>query len=85
MGRGKKEIIKALADENFYSYAFLKKNLEDSLNELAAREEYLHVKVADFIRNNYRDKYLFYTVNHPGDYVSRYVSRAILKKLLFPV
>lgn len=83
-GKSKKEIIKALSEEGFYSYAFLKKNLEDTLNELAAREEDLDVKVTDFIRNNYRDKYLFYTVNHPGDYVSRFVSMAILKMLSFP-
>jgi hypothetical protein len=38
----------------------------------------------DFIKNNYKEKLLFYTVNHPSKYLLSYLSDEILKYLIIP-
>lgn len=80
-GKGKNEIIEILSDPYFYSEDFLKENLNKTLQNLALAETGLDVKATDFIRDNYRDEYLFYTVNHPVYPVTRHVTMAVLKKI----
>ncbi len=41
------------------------KNFTVSINELKDREKNCDVKISDYILENYRDKLLFYTMNHP--------------------
>ena len=37
--------------------------------------------VADFIEENYKDKLLFYSMNHPTKYVIEYICEKIFKRL----
>ncbi|MFZ5645032.1 MAG: WcbI family polysaccharide biosynthesis putative acetyltransferase [Bacillota bacterium] len=83
-GKSKNEIAEILWDDNFYSYEEVKANLDMTLDDLNKREEDLDVKAADFIRKNYRENRLFYTINHPTYLVTRHVAMGILRKMGLP-
>lgn len=51
------------------------------LDELAKRESALDIKVAPFIRENYRTERLFWTFNHPTQSVILDVARQVLSTL----
>jgi hypothetical protein len=36
------------------------------------------ISVSDFIKNNYKSKLLFYTINHPSKYVLQFICENIL-------
>jgi hypothetical protein len=67
---------------------------ENGLIELKNRYDYsktqynfenVHIiSVYEFIKNNYKDKLLFYSMNHPTKYVLEYVCEEIIKELNFP-
>lgn len=77
------ELVRMLANDDYYSSEELEKNTESSLEELARREAGLDVIISDFVKENYKDRYLFYTVNHPTFWVIREVAIRILKLLDF--
>jgi len=64
---------------------------EDSINELNKRYEANKVKykkenvsfvyTGDFIRSNYKDKLLFYSMNHPTKYLTQFVCLKLTKLL----
>lgn len=64
---------------------------EDSLNELINRynknkEQYNQNNISfvtthDFIKNNYKDKLLFYSMNHPSKYLIQYICKEIINIL----
>lgn len=63
----------------------------DSINELAKRETEMElyneiktckiIKCSNFIEKNYKDKLLFYSMNHPSKYNFHYVAEIILEDL----
>ncbi|WP_280169442.1 WcbI family polysaccharide biosynthesis putative acetyltransferase [Priestia megaterium] len=83
-GKNKNQIISILSDDNFYSYYEVKTNLEDTLTELQKRDATLDITIDDYVKQNYRNLNLFYTINHPSYYVTRYLSMKILDKLGLP-
>ncbi|MDF2054912.1 WcbI family polysaccharide biosynthesis putative acetyltransferase [Priestia megaterium] len=83
-GKSKDEIISILSDDNFYSFQQVKTNLDETLQELKRRDVILDITLDDFIAKNYRKINLFYTVNHPSYYITRYLAIKILNKLGLP-
>ena len=80
--------------DDFITNNMLNNNLEKSLKEIKDREEnyknyvlnsteiiYSH----DFIKNNYANILLFYTINHPTKVLFYYISDKILKYLDIPL
>ena len=70
----------------------LEKYANDSLIELKTRYEsilqkYKNIKdiniisIHDYVKENYKDKLLFYTMNHPSKYVLQYICEEIIKYL----
>ena len=60
--------------------------LENRENEMKTKYEnsvkYIKfIKISDYIINNYKDKLLFYSVNHPSKYILQYLSINILNEL----
>ena len=65
--------------------------VEKSINELKLRSEYYkntykgdniyYITTNEFIKNNYKDKLLFYTPNHPSKYLIQFICEEILKLL----
>jgi len=55
----------------------------NSINELVNRENEINndkvnlIKVSDYIRENYKNKLLFYSMNHPSKYVFQYIALKI--------
>ena len=76
---------------NLISKEELLNNANNSINELKRRTQKLKdglvyknaytICVADFIATNYKDKLLFYSMNHPTKYIINYISEEIIKIL----
>jgi len=76
---------------NLISKEELLNNAKNSINELKNRTKIVESKVtgknifviciADFIEKNYKDKLLFYSMNHPTKYMIQYVCENIVKIL----
>lgn len=64
-GLSDEEIERKLESVELFSEAFLLDNVRKSIEELQAREEKCNVKISDYILDNYRKKYLFYSPTHP--------------------
>ena len=59
------EAYDIITSEEFYSEEFIIESIENSFTALQNREEGLDIKISDYIRANYRNKKLFYSMNHP--------------------
>ena len=78
-------------NENLKSSEELESIVENSLNELLKRynnnkelynqKNIIFIKTYEFIKNNYKDKLLFYSMNHPAKYLIQYICEEIIKNL----
>jgi hypothetical protein len=79
-------------NSNFKSTEELNIILNNSLNELKKRygenvEKYCYneniyiISTHDYIKNNYKDKLLFYSMNHPSKYVIQYICEELIQIL----
>jgi tetratricopeptide (TPR) repeat protein len=86
-GKTEKEIIKLISDENFYGNLSLISNVNSTLEEMRKREHEFNIdiQVSDFIQDNYKKHYLFYTPQHPSDVMGVYIVNQILSVLGFPI
>lgn len=76
---------------NLISSEKLLDNANNSINELKIRTKKIKdsldykdahtICIAEFIANNYKDKLLFYSMNHPTKYIINYISEEIIKIL----
>lgn len=84
-----------IENENLLSLKELEDKKNNSLNELKERElegskkyqnirHYFFISSHDFILKNYKDKLLFYSMNHPTKYFFQYICKKILKLLNLP-
>lgn len=86
-----KDCIDIINDPNFYSKEFINNNINTSLKELENIETNANInykphnfiKISNFIRENYINKILFFSLNHQNKYIFRYMSNKILELLLF--
>ncbi len=63
----------------------LKERFQDSFQEMQLREEKTHIKLTDFIQNNYQQQKLFNTHNHPTNILLLEVIRQLLAKTSLPI
>lgn len=63
------EIAEKLNSDDFYSKDFVVKNAEDSINELKEREKKCDISISDVIEQNYQKQLLFYSQNHPNNFL----------------
>lgn len=80
-GFTKEAIISILSDENFYSFEYVNKNLDDTIQELKRRDKELDITLDDYIEKNFKSQQLFYTVNHPSYHIIQYITMKILEEL----
>lgn len=80
-GVPRKEILQDLNRVDFYSQEFLLKAVNSTLENLSSRELETDIRISNFIRANYQNQYLFYTVNHPANIIGIEIVKQILKKL----
>jgi len=61
----------------------IEKNLDQSINELFRREQTknIDIKIAQYIKDNYQQKRLFWTFNHPSNDILIHCSQEIIKRL----
>ena len=89
----KNEYNKLLNDDKLLSLKDLKKIARDSMKEIIKREnayknenygvklEYNFITISHYIKENYKKKLLFYSMNHPTYYLFEYIVNEILKIL----
>lgn len=83
-----KRIEFLINDTDYYGKKECIRKVEASLKKLEIRELFpydykkpVDVKISDFIRENYKNKRLFFTMNHPTDEVLYEITNRIMKKL----
>ena len=59
----------------------LNKRHNENVNKYKIKDNILFISTYDFIKNNYKDKLLFYSMNHPTKYVIQYICEEIIKIL----
>ena len=79
MGKSVEEVYDFLYNNN--NMKNIDKLVIESLSELSRREEYLAFRISDFILENYSDKRLFWTINHPSNIMIQYIASEILRIL----
>lgn len=75
---------------NLKTYHELNIILNNSISELEKRyidmlqyskHNTIFISIIDFIKNNYKNKLLFYTFNHPSKYLLQFIAKEIIKGL----
>ena len=73
------EVLKILNNENNMNN--ISQSAQDSIDELKKREKDLDFGISGFIEKNYKKHRLFWTINHPANYLIRYIADEILRIL----
>lgn len=68
-------------DENLFSKEEVEENLNNTFYELRRREKKCDIIISDFIEENYKREYLFYTPSHPTNICMRELANRVLKCL----
>ncbi|MBW4524944.1 MAG: hypothetical protein KME18_07065 [Phormidium tanganyikae FI6-MK23] len=84
-GKSYQQIVDQLSQTDFYEKDFLLNQVEQSLKELAKRESSIEIKISAFIRQNYQQRLLFDTLNHPTSIIGIEVTNQILQILNLPL
>lgn len=75
------ELEKHVYSENCISEKEIIQNLQKTLIELRRREEILDVNISDYIEQNYKQKYLFFTPSHPTNEVLAELVKRIFNRI----
>ena len=73
------KILDKISDPNFIAPSEIQRCIDESLSELYRREEICDVKIASYIEDNYREKQIFYSQNHPVPTVMLEIAKRILR------
>lgn len=77
-GKSADEIISLVKDENLFSCGEVIEHCEASIHNLREREKSVEIPIVDYIEENYKKEQLFYTHNHPKNFVIyEYVGRML--------
>ncbi len=76
-----REILSIVKHENFISQEEIYQKIETSFAELERRECNKDIKIADYLRGNYKKRQLFYSPNHPCNEVLIEYTRRVLQHL----
>jgi hypothetical protein len=89
----KNEYIKLINDIELLTIEKMNEMANNSIDEMEKREEkfknedyiirldYIFITISNFIKENYKEKLLFYSMNHPTYYLFEYLVNEILKKI----
>lgn len=83
-GKSAQEITECLKKKDFYDLKSVEKCVRKSFVELEKREQYCDVIISDYIKENYREKQLFYAPNHPINEVIKECAHRILNFIGIP-
>ena len=75
------EVLKKLYSLDNFNAGIPTKAVRASITELKRREAYTDFGIADFIEKKYKKHKLFYSINHPTNYLLNYMCEVMLKKL----
>lgn len=75
------ELEEYLYSDICISESDINENLNNTFIELKRREEELDISISDYIEENFRTKYLFYTPSHPTNEVLHELVKRILNKI----
>ena len=75
--------IISLFDNNLLDFNF-EERWDFSFNILKDNEKITDIKISDFIENNYKNIELFYTNNHPTNYIFLEIANQIFNKINIP-
>jgi hypothetical protein len=75
------EAVDYLLRTDLYNDEFVQSNLSLTFDELVKREKSCDIVISDFIREHFRDQYLFYTPNHPTELISLEMANRIIMRL----
>ena len=73
------KILDQISTPDFLSRKEIQLGIDESLAELKNREWICDVKISDYIEDNFLDKQIFYTTNHPFAFVMFELVRRILR------
>lgn len=72
------EIYFNIQKDDYLDANMVKKYFEACMDNMVAYEKKCDVKIADFVRDNYRTKLLFYSPRHTSEIILREISRRIM-------
>ncbi|MBO5166764.1 MAG: hypothetical protein J6B90_09240 [Lachnospiraceae bacterium] len=75
------EIITAIVSADFYPEEYVERFFNHSLKILEGAEENCVIKIADYIRENFKDKLLYYSCTHPIVEVLLEIGRRLCNEL----
>lgn len=84
--RTKEEIedfLDKICSNEFLSYEEVQQECKYSLQELKEREQFVDIKISDYIEEHYQKRQLFYSVNHPDIYLLYEYANRILEFMKF--
>lgn len=96
-GKTEKQFIDECAfNENFKSYQELEAFANNDVEELSRRQlllidlqkQYNNIIVIDavkFIKDNYRDHQMFFSLNHPSNYLLYFIAEQVLEHIELPI
>lgn len=75
------QIKKTILDDDFYDKSFIAKNLDRTFLALKEREETfkVNIPISQYVKDNFQEKKLFYTFNHPSKILMQYIAVQILE------
>jgi hypothetical protein len=78
------DTILSMYDNNEIDFNYLHR-IHNEINILREKEKSADIKISDYILNNYKDKELFYSYNHPTHYIYKEMTKQILNILNIPL
>lgn len=84
-GKDVEEIVQALTSDSFYSEEQVQMHIDSSLRILEYTEEDCDVKVSKYIRENYKDRMLYWDMAHPDHQIVWEIILQILDMLRIDV
>lgn len=80
-GKSVPQIIEQSYGDDFIPKNLIFEKLHQSLSILRNKETMTDIKLADFIEHNYQKHHLFYSVNHPTNFLLKAYIKQILRKM----
>ncbi len=80
-GLGIDAIVENLKGDNLFSYEEIQRNLQNTIEALSVREKECDIQILDYILENYKDEYLFYSPSHPTNICQAELAKRILRYL----
>ena len=77
--------IHEIISGSLYSEKEIKENFDNIFEEFDSKERKWDIRIVDYIKKNYKEKKLFYDINHPTNEVMEKIAMGICKLLNIPI